>query len=636
MQKQSILLAAFVFLTVTSPPIDACEVEEIEIIAAGYEQAFIEVYSELVELTPAEIDAGQALYDLAQWEILIDAITALETGDLDERIEVAEEFYWEELLDALDSPPDDDRTLAEQVVERLRAYVSTEPKSWLVYQIGRDLDLGNAGEIAPLLLELTFHPAPSVRADAIDNLYNYLTPWVWSSWEDVERQLGELWNRETHTSAKIALVEAMAYYEVELPYHTLAKLLRDANDELAEVTTDYLTEVRPDHWIDLLLRQVVRGERERSRDAIGALTLSHNETFEDVEEQRLRAFFESRMDSQRYAWARNEILALLARLGSGLAETRIRAMFWSSDVTTALAGLNLLRQAGVADWPQCIARRALDGDAAIRERALYEIVTQPWIPEFDRVVTQIALHSQSRDLVFAAMIALRNSDDAATDRSHLAGLWKQLKLKYDNLPKEDPPIVVVEVHNQTDDSAGFDPDVTHVVVAPSGQQTVRCFRAPDCEGPADKARRLPTGHPISGERFEDVDTVWLEVDETEDPSCWVSETNVVARAEYQPADPVVEAREEVDIARVTLRSPDFVQLEKLKVLETFDIGTRLAGCRLTIDVGDSERLERLRKATNLSRTNLAVGVRQLFPEIKSTYGTIDGWEAWARPSRESD
>ena len=135
MRKKSVLFVALIFLAVLDTSAVGCEVEELEVIHSEFEQVFVEVHGEWVEISQAEIDTEELLYDLAQWEILIDAITALEKGDLDERIEVAEEFYWEDLLDALDSPPDDDRTLSEQVVERLRAYVSTEQKSWLVWQI---------------------------------------------------------------------------------------------------------------------------------------------------------------------------------------------------------------------------------------------------------------------------------------------------------------------------------------------------------------------------------------------------------------------------------------------------------------------------------------------------------------------
>jgi len=421
-----------------------------------------------------------------------------------------------------------------------------------------------------------------------------------------------------------------------LPYQDLARLLSGDDDELAEATIHYLVEVRPDRWIDLLLRQVAQVERERGRQAVEALTLSREEFLDSAEAERVRTFFEPRLDSERYAWARNVILALLARHGSGLAETKIRNMFWSADATTALAGFNLLKGMQPVDWPRCVAGRALEGDTVVRERALYEISTLPWIPAFDDVVTRIAIESRSRDLLFAARIALRNPENPASDRSHLASLWGQLSSRYESLPAKGLTSASVDELENAVDPHGFDHDVTHVVVAPPGQQTVRCFLAPDCESSAEKARRVPTGHPISSERFEDVDSAWLEIEPFSDPSCWVSEENTVATSEYRPVDPMVNAREEVDVALVTLRSPDFVQLNKFKVLETFDVGTRLAGCRLTVDVRDAERIERLRNATNLSQTNLADGVRQLLPEIESTYGSLDGWEAWANPSGDAD
>ena len=147
---------------------------------------------------------------------------------------------------------------------------------------------------------------------------------------------------------------------------------------------------------------------------------------------------------------------------------------------------------------------------------------------------------------------------------------------------------------------------------------------------------MPTGHPVSGQRFEDVDAAWLEVDESGDPSCWIREDAAVPRSEYRAAGSEIEGPKEVDVARVTLRSPDFIQLAKFKVLETFDVGTRLAGCRLTVDLSDTKRMERLRKASSLNKTNLADGVRQLLPRIESTYGSLDGWEDWVHPPKKPD
>ena len=73
MRKRWILLTALVLAVVTGIPADGCEA--------------------------------------ARWEALIEAISGLETGTLDERIALADEIYSDEFLTALDNPPGGDRTL---------------------------------------------------------------------------------------------------------------------------------------------------------------------------------------------------------------------------------------------------------------------------------------------------------------------------------------------------------------------------------------------------------------------------------------------------------------------------------------------------------------------------------------------
>ena len=243
----------------------------------------------------------------------------------------------------------------------------------------------------------------------------------------------------------------------------LVRRREDDNAYLAEATIDYLLDMKPKGWIDLLLHQVARAERKRQREVIAAMKL-HRRSFDGADADRLRAFFEPRVDSTRCEWARRTVLALLARLGPALAETEIREMFWSSHGRTAITGIDLVKRMEVADWAQCIARRALDGNVDIRERALYEIAGLPWHPAFDAVVTRIANKAESRDLVFAALAALGNPENPSSDRSHHVRLWNKLKLKLKSLPREDVLSAATEgPEDLTVELDGLGSAVTHVV-----------------------------------------------------------------------------------------------------------------------------------------------------------------------------
>lgn len=575
--------------------------------------------------SPEQKEAVRLQQRQTRWRILLDTLDRLETEDTEERIAAAREIEEESMLAALDDPPDGSAASVIDVVERLRRFAAIEPYAWIVDRVQQNGWGVDRSEFLAFLSDLARHPAPSVRATAIDHAYNYLDPEEVSSPEAVQQAIRTLWRRESSERVQVVLLEVMSTYDVDVPIPTLTKLVTGRNDDLAEAAIDYLSAVRPDGWVDTLLRQIVHGSATRYAQTLEALSQEASDPTRPEGAATILRILEPRIDRDEYREVRGAILARLQELDSSVARETIRLDLEGSDERRILTAIDLLGSSSDFDWASRVVALADSEFASVRVAALHVMRSLPWDPAFEAPIRRIV--ETDPEMTFVAQWIVDDEPGSAS-RERLS-VWLSARAEESVPTVETFTSFEMPVTDPVEPTV-FEPDVTHVVIAPGGLETVRCYAIPGLEGSAQTAHRVAAGEPISGEDFEDELGRWFEVDIGEDETCWVREVDTLPREIYGPPIRPAAGRTEVDVALVEAQSPVFAELEAAQVLETFDYGSTLVGSRVSADIGDRKQLELLRRARPLSRTRLADGVRQLFPEIRATYGNLDGWDDWVK------
>jgi len=520
----------------------------------------------------------------------------------------------------LDEPPDPGS--GEWVVATLRDWVGYEEDSWFLHLAMEDLLNSNLEEVGAVFRDLSTHPAPSLRYDAMEWADGMQNPWTGQLW------LEEMWSGEHVPWLQARLLELLEEYFATGHLQDCVELMDSPDLELATAAMDCATWHGLPQAGPVLVELIISGRPLHRRAAVWAFLDWLDSTDDDDEVLiPLTEALERLWEGGVPAWMEVGLLYAVHATGSVMALQAARDLVFEST-ELAQAAIAVLSHDSSPQVARLIIDRAGYGDTSLRVAVLDALDPDSWVSGMGLLIESSLRPGQPQQLRLAAMNALLRWRKPSMGRGMLREKTRPYKHLLQEIADSDGDTTVREKAALalkrwesgrefiTFPSAVFTKVLDLALRAPESATSVRCWKAPWQEQPVAVAYRFSSDSGfVEQDRFDDGEVLWRHF-HADGMDCWVPDafTRLILPDEEEDMMETSKSLFEFDLPLERVRSEPFRRLERLHVVSTFDEGEALVGVRLHLHATE-EALDTLRSvAGEWSDTLLGDAVRIFLPE----------------------
>lgn len=435
--------------------------------------------------------------------------------------------WWCDTFELLSYPDDENTEEAEELLQFLLSFARTSSDDWLVDRLAMSMAECSVGPWSSLFLDLLNHPSTQLRWRAVQH-YSDIGD------RNALPALEAFWNENLPPWIRADLADALLENGSSEHVEDCVDLV-DADDiDLAQAALRTLEETRPNGALEVLQRHAERDDSRLREEAVDALA----------------------------AWPDdNEVMRLLVDL------SRSGPSSISDTANSALWGF---KQPAALDR---LVEVALDTAAGISQRLS---------------ATNAVAASDHPDLIRVLKRLLDEPDDDATIMlKHLAhGRLSSLGVE---MPMLEP--LPSEYSVSFTISCSYGVISSWQVLAPLGEDSVRCWAAPHIAGDPEEDERLAAGTPARiDDHFQSGNEHWVQI---QGETCWVPIEQLGEPTRSREPNPDWPYRHQFDVLLAEIDSPMGEALLEAGMIRVFDIVETVAAIDFEIDPDDREQVETL-------------------------------------------
>jgi HEAT repeat protein len=435
--------------------------------------------------------------------------------------------WWCDTFELLSYPDDENAEEAGELLQFLLSFARTSSDDWLVDRLAMSMAECSVQRWSPLFLDLLNHPSTQLRWRAVQH------------YSDVGDRnalpaLEAFWNEDLPPWVRADLADALLENGSSEHVEDCVDLVEADDIDLARAALRTLGETRSNGALEALQRHAGRDDSRLREEAVEALAAWPD----DSEVMRL--------------------LVDLSRSGPSSIRDTATSALWSFKQPAALGRL---------------VEVALDTAADIHQRLS---------------ATNAVAASDHPDLIRVLRRVLDEPDDDATIMlKHLA------HGRLSSLGVETPLLEPLPIEYSVSFTITCSVGVTSAwrILAPSGEDSVRCWAAPHIAGDPEEYERLAAGIPVRiDDHFRSGEEHWVQV---QGETCWVRIEELGEPTQSWDATADRPFDQEFDVLLTELDSPMGEALVAADMIRIFDITETVAAIAFEIDSDDREQVERL-------------------------------------------